>query len=212
MALSTYDDIVKQVITWSNRKDISPEQIETFIHFAGNAANQMLRVPANEWTEVIEVSEGGKVIIPYDFLELKSMTAFWNDNKSIPLEIVAWDQFVRHRNNSKDLSGQPKYFARQGPFFFLSPEPAEGTKVTFHYHRTMPDINPQEQVNWLVQMSPMAYLFGALQFLFLFVFDEERADFWNKKFDAEVTRIQAMADNAEMKGSSLAVRDQMPGA
>lgn len=204
MAIATYDDIANQIRRWCNREDLEDEDIYSFIYFAGNAANQVLRVPAMEYTELLEVSEGGKIAIPSDFLELRSITCFWNDDQAVPLERVAWDQFINYRANEND--GKPKFFARQGTYMWLTPEPPIGTKVTFHYYRSMPDITPQEPVNWLSDMSPMSYLYGGLHYAYMFLMDEERAEYWKAKWQVELDRIQGLADSAEHKGSSLTIR------
>lgn len=204
MALATYSDLVDQVRRWTNRTDLEDEDIRSFIQFSGNAANQVLRVPAMEFSEILTVSEGGKVTIPFDFLEMRAMTAFWNDEKGVPLERVAWDQFVNYRNNED--GDRPRFFSRQGPYIWLTPEPAPGTKVTIHYYRSMPDISTTEQTNWLLDLSPMGYLYGALHYAHLFLLDEDRAEYWNKKYSAELERIQNLADSSEYKGSSLTVR------
>lgn len=204
MAIATYNDIVDQIRRWSNRSDLTDEDIYSFIYFTGNSANQVLRVPAMEWTDILEVSEGGKIVIPPDFLELRSITALWNDDTGVPLERVSWDQFVNYRNN-EDYT-KPRFFARQGPYLWITPEPALGDKVTFHYYRSMPDISPEEPINWLSDLSPMAYLYGALHYCHLFLLDEERAQYWNEKFKNELERIQNLADSAEHRGSALTIR------
>lgn len=204
MALATYSDLVNQVRRWTNRSDLEDEDIQSFIQFSGNAANQVLRVPAMEFSEILTVSEGGKVTIPFDFLEMRAMTAFWNDEEGVPLERIAWDQFVNYRNNED--GDRPRFFSRQGPYIWLTPEPAPGTKVTIHYYRSMPDISTTEQTNWLLDLSPMGYLYGALHYAHLFLLDEDRAEYWNKKYSAELERIQNLADSSEYKGSSLTVR------
>ena len=209
MAIATYGDLVKQVREWTNRSDLAEGTIATFIEFAGNAANQVLRVPAMEHTEILEVTEGGKVAIPYDFLELRSMTAYFNSDKSVPLERVAWDQLINYRNFG-DQQGVPKYFARQGPYMWMAPAPPEGTKTTIHYYRSMPDISPEESINWLSMLSPMCYLYGSLHFAYLWLFDEDRSEYWKEKFANECQRIQDLATKAEHVGSSLTVRPRNP--
>ena len=204
MDVNTYDKMVAEVKSWCNRQDLSNDQIGTFLFYAGSQANQVLRVPAMEWTEILTVTEGGKVTIPPDFIELKAMTAPWANEQSKPLERVAWDQFVNYR--ASENSGDPKFFSRQGPYLWITPVPAEGEKITMHYYRTLPSIDSSEQVNWLLQLSPAAYLYGGLHYTYLFIQDEERAEYWNGKFVKELTRIQELADSVEHRGSALTIR------
>lgn len=210
MAIATYGDIVKEIRSWTNRPDLTDENIASFIYYAGNTVNQVLRVPAMENTEIVEVSEGGKINIPEDFLEQRSLTALWNSNESVPVERVAWDQFLNYRNSDNNTGGKPRYFARQGPYLFLTPEPPIGAKVVIHYYRAMPNISAAEPLNWLSQLSPMSYLYGGLHFAYLFIFDEERSEYWKTKFQAEMDRIQMMASTAEYVGSALTVRPKRP--
>lgn len=207
MKIDSYDTLLAEVKNWSGRVDLTDDQYNSFIYFTGSLANQLLRVAPMEWTVILDVSEDGHIIIPSDFLELRSLTAFFNDDDSVPLQYIAWDQFVNNVNldNNDD---QPLYFSRQGGFWFLSPKPALGTQVTCHYFRTMPDISQEDQINWLVQLSPLSYLYGTLHFLHLFVMDEERAAYWLDKFQAELTRLQLMYDKSEYTGTSLQVRSR----
>ena len=208
MSISTYGDILRQVKMWANRSDLTDEQYNSFIFFSGNIANQLLRVPAMESTLILDVTPDGHVSIPFDFLELRSMTYAWGTSDSQPLSRLAWDQFVTYYNSPNSIDTGIKYFSRQGPFWFLSAKPEAGSKITVHYYRAMPDINSTEQVNWLSKLSPMTYIFGALHYLYMFVQEEERAAYWKNLFNEELGRIQMLGDNSEYKGSSLAVRSR----
>lgn len=204
MVIATYADLVNTIKRWLNREDVSDDDISTFIYFAGNAANQTLRVPPMEYTSILPISEGGKITIPVDFLELKSLTYETGSDESYPLERVAWDQFVNYRN--RDPGVIPRFFAQQGPYIFITPEPAVDSNVTMHYYRSMPDLSPEFPFNWLSDLSPMSYLFGSLHYANLFLFQEERAEYWLKKYQAELQRIQDLADMAATKGSALTIR------
>ena len=206
MAISDYNSILRRVKSWSNRSDLTDEQHADFIYFAGNMANQLLRGPAMEKTLILEVNSEGHVVIPFDFLELRSLTYEWNSTDSKPMERLAWDQFVNYYNSVDAGCGVAEFFSRQGPYWFISAKPPEGSKITCHYYGSMPDISPTEQVNWLSDLSPMTYIFGALYYLFLFVQDEERAAFWKTNFNEELSRLQALSDKSEYAGTALAVR------
>jgi len=213
MAYETYNEVLTLVKSWSNRRDLTDDQFYNFIFFAGNFANQVLRVPAMENTEILSTLVDGQVVIPFDFLELRSLTANFDTEDSVPLERVAWDQYVNYVNDpNAQNETQPRYFSRQGAFWFITPVPEENTQITCHYYRALPDISVSEPTNWLIQLSPMTYLFGALHYLYLFLMDDERAQYWQTKFIDELTRIQELASNAEYKGTSLTVRARNPSA
>lgn len=215
MKITTYDELIDQAKQWSGRTDLSDDLYHSFSYMAGSMASQLLRVAPMEWTAVIDVGVDGQIIIPPDFYELKSMTWAYNSETSVPLQQVSWTQFVNYRNlaTSQQLS-EAKFFAQQGPFWFLSPAPLpeRPSKVTCHYFRTIPDIDSQHQTNWLVQLSPLTYLYGILHFLHLYVYDEERGEYWRQKMEGELTRIQAMYESSLWKGTVLAVQNKdQPG-
>jgi hypothetical protein len=208
MAYQTYTEIRDLVKSWSNRGDLTDENFYNFIFFAGNLANQTLRVPPMEFTVILEASVDGHIVIPSDFLELRSLTAKFNEQDSVPLERIAWDQFVNYKHVNSGAGTDLTYFARQGAYWFLSPQPEPGTKITCHYYRSMPDVNVDEPTNWLTMLSPMTYVFGALHYLYLFLMDDDRAEYWLNKFKAELARIQDMSDGAEYEGTSLTIRNR----
>lgn len=215
MKITTYDTLIQEAKNWSGRTDLTDDQYHSFSYLAGSMASQILRVAPMEWTVIIDVGPDGQVVIPPDFYELKSLTWEFNEDTSVPLQQISWTQFINYRNGATqagDTSGS-KWFAQQGGFWFLAPNPSvQGTKVTCHYFRTIPDIDQQNQTNWLVQLSPLTYLYGVLHFLHLFVYDEERGEYWRQKMEGELSRIQNLYDSSQYKGTVLAVQSKdQPG-
>lgn len=215
MKITTYDELIAEAKNWSGRTDLTDDQYHSFSYLAGSMASQVLRVAPMEWTTVIPVGENGEVIIPYDFYELKSLTWEHNAEDSVPLQQISWTQFINYRNGATaDGVTDSKFFAQQGPFWFLAPAPeiSQNTSVTCHYFRVIPDIDVNNQTNWLVQLSPLTYLYGVLHFLHLFVYDEERGEYWRGKMEGELQRIQNMYDSSQYKGTVLSVQNKsQPG-
>lgn len=213
MKITTYDELIQEAKNWSGRSDLTDDQYHSFSFMVGSMASQILRVAPMEWTTTIPVGANGEVIIPPDFYELKSLTWEYDSETSVPLQQVSWPQFVNYRNLATSQGEtQSLFFGQQGPFWFLSPQAAEGTSVTCHYFRVMPDIDVNNQTNWLVQLSPLTYLYGILHFLHLFVYDEERGEYWRQKMEGELNRIQMMYDSSFYKGTILSVQNKnQPG-
>lgn len=215
MKITTYDTLIQEAKNWSGRTDLTDDQYHSFSYLAGSMASQILRVAPMEWTVVIDVGPDGQVVIPPDFYELKSLTWAYNEEDSVPMQQITWTQFINYRNGATSDGSQetPKWFAQQGPFWFLAPTPLNaGSKITCHYFRTIPDIDAQNQTNWLVQLSPLTYLYGVLHFLHLFVYDEERGEYWRQKLEGELARIQNMYDSSQYKGTVLAIQSKnQPG-
>lgn len=208
MNISSFSTLLQEAKNWSGRSDISDEQYHSFTYFVGSMANQLLRVGPMEYTAIADITPDGRVVIPPDFLELRSITARFNDKDSKPLQRISWDQFVNYNNNPTQGDDQPRYFSRQGSYFFLNPLPPAGSKATVHYFRSLPDINEVDQTNWLIQVSPLTYFYGTMHFLYMFVMDEERSAWWLEKLQGEMTRVQMIFDNAEYSGATMAIRSR----
>lgn len=202
MAMTSYSDLITAVSTWSARSDITVPQIQEFIGMAEAKASQMLRVPSMESSKDIS-SVQGRIKIPSDFMELRAITTPDGDS-SREMRYMSMDQWmkVRHDGSNPNLSIN---FTRQGPYWYIASNPADGSNYTVYYYAGIEALSSLSQVNWLLQMCPQAYLYGALAYLYEFTFDEERSMYWMNKFMAELKSIQDVADAAEYRGSIIQV-------
>lgn len=205
MALASYDELVTKIPQWAERTDLPVELIQDFIYMAEAECSQLLRVPAMENAELLVVTNG-RVSVPFDYLELRRLT---HENEDQVLQYLSWDQFVdvNREGGIYNESSTPQYFSRQGSLWYISPEPADGTNILCHYYRYVPALSSTVQSNWLLEVSPQAYLYGSLKYLFEYVMDQDRAAYWENKFSQEMTKLQAIADRSEYTGSHLNVRN-----
>lgn len=201
MAISTYDELKAAITSWAERSDITSDLLDQFIFMTEAESFQQLRVPAMEDQDLIEVDQG-RLIIPFDFLELRSLT--WQGTGATVLQYLPWEQFVEIDNS--DTLSTPRYFSRQGANWFISNPPADGETILCHYYRYMPNLSETNPTTWLLSVSPQAYLFGCLRYLYEYVMDQDRAAYWEAKYIKELNKLQAISDLAEHRGTTLAVR------
>lgn len=200
MLIDTYDNLKAAIRSWSERSDIPTDVIEQFIYMTEADASQQLRVPAMEAGVLLPVNDG-KVAIPFDYLELRRLT--YEGAMDSTLQYLPWDQFV---TINRDTSGSPMYYSRQGSNWFIHGEPGNGESILCHYYRFVPALTSTLDDNWLLSVSPQVYLYGSLKYLYEYTFDNERAAYWGDKFMKELNKLQAIADLAEHRGSSLSVK------
>lgn len=200
MLIDTYDNLKVAIRSWSERSDIPTDVIEQFIYMTEADASQQLRVPAMEAGALLPVTDG-RVTVPFDFLELRRLT--YEGTVDSTLQYLPWDQFV---TINRDSSGNPMYYSRQGPNWFIHGEPGDGENILCHYYRFVPALTVTSVDNWLLSVSPQVYLYGSLKYLYEYTFDNERATYWGDKFMKELNKLQAIADLAEHRGSSLSVK------
>lgn len=206
MAIASYNDLLEKIPLWAERTDAATiALVPDFIFMAESDASQVLRVPAMEDDDLLDVVNG-RVVIPFDFVELRALT---HQGRDKVLEYLPWDQFVEINQEGgvyQDTT-TPQYFSRQGTNWFISPTPADGEQILCHYYRYVPALSVTVPTNWLVTLSPQVYLYGGLAYLYEFVMDQDRAAYWRQKFVDELTKLQGIADRAEHMGSRLIVRD-----
>lgn len=202
MAILNYSDLKAAVVDWADRADISPARIADFIYLAEADASQLLRVPAMEHQVLLTVTDG-RVTIPFDYLELRRLT--WQGATEKVLQYMSWDNFV-DADNTGDGEVNPLYFSRQGSTWFLAKGVGDGEQILCHYYRFVPALSDTADTNWLLSVSPQAYLFGSLRYLYEFTMDNERAAYWDMKFKQELEKLQVIADQAEYRGSTIVIR------
>lgn len=201
MAIQTYGQLKTAVLEWADRTDIPTARLEEFIYLAEADASQLLRVPAMEYEALLTVADG-RVTIPFDYLELRRLT--WQGSTEKVLQYMSWDNFVDVNNDITESN--PLYFSRQGPHWWIAKSVADGEQVLCHYYRFVPALSDVDDTNWLLSVSPQAYLFGALKYLYEYTMDNERAMYWDGKFKAELGKLQSIAEQAEYRGSTIVVR------
>lgn len=201
MAIADFDQLKEKIKLWAERTDLSDDLIEDFIFMAEADASQLLRVPAMEYEVLLTVTDS-RVTIPFDFMSLRRLT--WDSGGcNTTLEYLSWDDFVRIDN---EQATQPQYFSRQGPTWYIHGNPGDGTEILCNYYGFIPQLTEDVPDNWLLVVSPQAYLYGSLKYLFEYIMDNERAAYWEAKFMRELEKLQGIADRAEHSGTILTVR------
>lgn len=204
MSIANYTELKEKVRLWAERSDLSDDLVEDFIYMAGADCSQQLRVPAMEYQTQL-LSLNSRVTIPFDFVELRALT--WEGDEPVVLEYLPWDQFVNVDKNGGLTT--PKYFSRQGSTWYISGDPQDNSNILCHYYGFIPELGVSSQDNWLLAMSPMAYLYGSLKYCFEFLFDQERAAYWEAKLEKELDKLQAIAERAEHRGSTLIIHNEL---
>lgn len=215
-AFDSYDKIVSAIKDWMNRSDLDAV-IPHFISLAESRMSRTLRVPSMERRVLLDTSEGISYI-PTDLLEIKSIYYIGGNNR-IALERTNFSRVNDEIQRYNEQTNIPRYFHRTDNQIAYGPKVADGNStdgdqvIELEYYQTIPSIiqgtvtatNDPEGSNWLLDMAPECYLFGALHEACVYVKDMERAQYWKVKFEEGIMNLQKMADSAEYAGSELAV-------
>lgn len=215
MALSSVGDLRTSILSWAERNDLTNPQLNDFIALTETYVNRVLRVPSMEWKALIS-STDGRIVIPFDFLSLKNISWLGADSTSqnrYDLESATWERVNTERLIYRDVHA-PKLFARQENFWYISTTPADGDVFEVHYYRFTPGLNDTTQTdNWLLQVAPEVYLFGGLYFTYMFLQDENKAQYWKALFDSAIASVQLQGNESDQGHSHGRVKnlDMMGG-
>lgn len=206
--MRTLTELRNQVRLWSEREDIADSQLDHFINLCEHEYKDDLYLPPNEKQVVMVTDVDGKAAIPADYLKAKHMYVLDADgNKKVlyrkPNEFVV-------TGSSLETTGATSYFERSGSNFIFAPAAGEGTDIYLTYYGLIPSLLDIEEavtgeVNFIMAVMPTIYLFGSLMFLYMFTFNEERANYYAGLYERAKQDLIGMQADAEMSGSSLHV-------
>lgn len=197
MALNTYADLKAAVATWLNRDSLT-SQIPDFIRLAEARIYRELRIPNMEVTTTLSISGStGKANVPSDFLEARSVTLSTGET----LLRKPYDEVAARANTNTHGTGQPKYWARVGQEFIVSPFPDAGTyNLNLYYYQQPTNLSDSNQTNYLTNQSPDLLLFGALTEAGVYLKDNEVTAVWEQKFQAAMAAVMRESAMVEWGG------------
>lgn len=206
--MQTAAELREQIRFWSERDDLSDAQLNNFIMLTEQNFKQDFYLPPNEKIVTLTTDANGQIAIPADYLKMKScyVIDIYGNKKPLyrkPNEFVVV-------GSDLTSAGSVSYFERSGSNFIFAPAAGEGVEVTMTYYSLIPSLLDIEELdpeasNFVLLVMPTVYLFGALMFLHMFTFNEERANYYGNLYKLAKDDLIGMQADAEMSGSSLHV-------
>lgn len=204
MAISSIVELRNSARSWAERKDITDLQMNDFIALTESYVNRILRVPSMEWRVNIASTEG-RLIIPFDYLALRDITwlkAGVGSQERYPLESTTFTNVNYNRLKNNGITTEPTHFCRESGYWFIAPMVADGEIFEVRYYRFIPAlVDATNEDNWLLQVAPEIYLFGCLYFIYQWLQDETRSDYWQARFEKAILALQSQADTDNTAGT-----------
>jgi hypothetical protein len=192
MALTNYDELVKEIVDWSHRGDLGTK-IADFITLAENAMysneQEVLTVRSMEIISTA-LTAGQYLSLPDDFESARSVRLVTSDNGG-ELKFQAPEQM--HKQVS---GGKPNFFTIVGNEIQFDRTPDSEYTIEIQYYRKAAALSDTNQTNDILTNHPSIYLFGALTALFSYSQDTEQMVKYNQMF---VSSIKG-ANKADKKG------------
>jgi hypothetical protein len=117
------------------------------------------------------------------------------------LELASQAQMMQYREDGKNVSGRPSYYAMTDGSIEVFPTPdADYTLEMVYYSKIIP-LDDANTSNWILQYHPDAYLYGSLVHAAPFLGDDARMQTWSALFEKAVSEINSDSDKAKFGGS-----------
>ena len=192
MALATYNDLVKSIISWSHRSDLN-ELIPDFIALAETEMynNEGWQLEIRDMEVVTDVLTTGLYLdLPVGFEKARSVQ-IQTSNGLQDLKSQAPEQLLR-----QVTTGQPRFFSVIGNQIELDRIPDSQYTVQFQYYKKPDPITALNQANSVLTNNPNIYLFGALHQLNIYTQDNEQAILFFSKMQSVIRGANKSAKKA----------------
>ena len=180
MAFDSYTSLQSEIADYLARDDLTAK-IPTFIALAEAKFNRGLFVRQMEQrsTALIDLNsdEPEYISLPLDFQSMRRVRVSSVQGKP-RLDFKSGVQADEYRYQSGDVTGLPKYFTVLGDEIELIPTPDAAYTVEMVYRRNVLALSADNPTNWLLQLAPDAYLYGALLESAPYTKEDERIAVW----------------------------------
>jgi hypothetical protein len=202
--INNLQTLVNTVVHWSDRQDIDVGLILQFTDFTSIVAEQVLRTRYNKDVDTL-LSSNNQLAVPVTLEELSSLSVIEGGKPTKGLEYIPWDIYLDMDSEESRQAHGPTSYTRDGDSIYIYPGVEDGTPFRMSYYKKIPKLTLNQTTNWLLREYPQVYVFGCLKYLYEFVMDETRGQYWENKFTSELSRIQALHEVEQHRGSTLVV-------
>lgn len=184
--ISTYADLQAAVTEWLARDQDATliARIPAFIQFAEAKFNRELFVRQMEQRSSATVSSGVDdaefVLLPPDFQSMRRVRLSSVTGKP-HLDFKSGTQLDEYRMSTANVTNQPLFFSIFGSEMELCPTPDQNYTLEMVYRTVIPPL-ATNSTNWLLELAPDLYLYGALLESAPYIKEDERINTWGLGF------------------------------
>lgn len=209
MALDTYANLKISVANWLNRDDLTA-QVPDFIAMAEAQVSRRLVKdgPVLDMLAKETISVDDEFVdVPSSFMGVVSIKL---DGSTVPLKFVSPEALDDFKTNNPSRSGSPSHFALVGREYQFWPWSGVTIAGQQKYWQRIPALSDGAPTNWLLNLHPDAYLYGALLQAAPYLDDDGRTETWAALFTNVLTDICA-ADKVTSRAPRMdGPRPQIP--
>jgi hypothetical protein len=184
MALDTYDNLVKSIVSYSHRGDLGTK-IDDFILLAEieitSNPDESLKLNLGEVIATASTVTTTRYLqLPSGFESSRKFSITFDDSIG-GLEYRTPDQLV-----IRDGTGMPCFFTIRGNEIEFDILPDAAYTVTMTYFEAFTALSSTNQTNIVLTKYPNIYLFGVLRQVFMYTQDSEQEQKYSANFDIAI--------------------------
>jgi len=206
MTITSYATLKSAIADWLLRDDLTAV-IPSFIALAEAKFNRRIR-DYRMMKRATATLDAGYAAVPGDWLQ--NVRFQLNTSPITTLEYVTPDQAAEEATVYTG-TGKAKFFTMIGKQFQLVPAPSEELTGELTYYAKIPALSDSTTTNWLLEVAPDAYLYGALMEAAPYLDDQEKLSTWGSLLEQAMQAIRTEGDRASVGSSSLRMRAKMMG-
>ncbi len=198
MAIEKRSDLETAIANWMDRADLTA-RIPEFITLLEARLNRTLRC-GEAVVRVQAQTDRQFTVLPEDFFEAISFEVV-SSNPTQPL--VYMDPHKLNEYQRLSVPSTPMNYSIVGRKLELAPLPSSLVTIEMLYYRKAALPATANATNWLLEVAPDVYLYGALDQASAFLKNDPRASMWKARFEEGVTELMVHDERQRMSGSRL---------
>jgi len=191
-----YSKLKEVIADWSNRGDLE-SQIPVFIEMTESRLRRDLRDKTRMTQRAEAMVYGEYFPLPCNWVETTKVIAGGR-----PLRLT--DSFNIER---VELSEGPKFYRHSGQQLQLLPAPSleadEPLRFEMEYLEFPEALSEESPTNWVLDVYPDLYIYGAMLQVAPFLMDDTRMPMWAQAYGEAVKAANGSSDKAQASGSGL---------
>jgi len=202
MTIANYSQLKTAVADFLNRDDLT-SVIPTFIALAEKQMQKEIR-----HHRMMRRSEG-QIDSRYSPLPptwLETIRLHVSGIESYRLELTSLDDMLQLREENGGVTGRPTHYAHFGENIEIFPTPDGAYDIELMYYEKIPALSDSNTSNWLLEVSPEAYLYGALVHSAPYLKDDARVQVWGGLYAGAMDAVNRESERARFGGSGLRMR------
>lgn len=208
--ITSYTTLQTAVIEYLGRDQdtVITARVPSFIQLSEAKFNRELFVRQMEArsTTTCDTSdtEPEMISLPTDFQSMRRIRLSSVTGKPC-LEFKSGTQLDEYRYSSGNTAGQPRYFTIFGDEIELAPTPDSNYTIEMVYRKNVPALS-SNSTNWLLDLAPDLYLYGALLESAPYIKEDGRIQTWGLGFTTALDGLNKLGLTSTFNAGPMVVR------